>query len=205
VIETSSLDLYQYFSHTLNRGEMPAGEPFQMLHLITTCESVQMSFAFLFMHCLRPFLNHLTHRPLYKCCIHLPFYLPVFFAIWWVCRRLGWMRLRCLPLMPEEEAVDRAQLRWEHVWMCSRNPCSNSLLSASCQCSSLVVKMSGSPWSEVTLQSSGALYRKAYLGRLHFSLSNKSSVFKLPMQGKFSRIAKVYTVINTLIMLLSIW
>lgn len=32
-----------------------------------------------------------------------------------VCRRLGWMRLRCLPLMPEEKkgahALDRAQLR----------------------------------------------------------------------------------------------
>lgn len=71
MIETSSLDLYQYFSHTLNRGEMPAGEPFQMLHLITTCESVQMSFAFLFMRCLRLFLNHLTHSPLCKCCMYI--------------------------------------------------------------------------------------------------------------------------------------
>lgn len=103
-----------------------------------------------------------------------------------VCRRLGWIRLRCLPLMPKEEkraqALDGAQLRWERVWMCSRNPCSHSLLSPSRQCSSLVVKMSGSLWSEVILQSSGALYRKAFLGRLHFSLSNKSGVFKLQMQ-----------------------
>lgn len=54
-----------------------------------------------------------------KGCIHLSFYQPVFcFAISWErLRRLGWMRLRCLSLMPEEgkgaHALDRAQLRWE--------------------------------------------------------------------------------------------
>lgn len=61
-METSSLDWYQYFSHTLRRGEMPAGGPFQMLHLIPTRERVLMSFAFPFMRCLRLFLNYLTHR-----------------------------------------------------------------------------------------------------------------------------------------------
>lgn len=129
MIETSSLDLYQYFSHTLNRGEMPAGELFQMLHLITTCESVQMSFAFLFMHCLCLFLNHLTHSPLCKCCMYISLSICLSSALQFGESAVGWMRLRCLPLMPEEEALDGAQLRWERVWTCSRNPCSNSLLS----------------------------------------------------------------------------
>lgn len=120
-----------------------------------------------------------------------------------VCRRLGWMRLRCLSLMPEEgkgaHALDLAQLRWERVWMCGRNPCSQSLLSLSCQCSSLVVKMEDVRVTvvrnflflvEVVFQSSGSVYRMAFLGKLHFLLSNKSSVLKLQMQAKFNWIAK---------------
>lgn len=72
-METSSLDSYQYFSHTLRRGEMPAGGAFQILHLIPTWESMQMSFAFLFMHCLRLCLNHLTHRRLLEGLYTSPF------------------------------------------------------------------------------------------------------------------------------------
>lgn len=62
VMEISSLDSYQYFSHTLHRGEIPAGGQLQMLHLIPTWKSMQMSFAFRFTHYLHHCLNHLTYR-----------------------------------------------------------------------------------------------------------------------------------------------
>ncbi len=177
-METSSLDSYQYFSHTLHRGEMPAGGAFQMPHLIPTWESMQMSFAFLFMHCLRLCLNHLTHRLLLKglqaYISFLSASLMLLLFLENVCHRLGWMRLRCLSLMLEEgkgaHTLDQAQLRWERVWMCGRNPCSQSLLSLSCQCSSLAVKMEDVRVTvvknflfleEVVFWSSGSVYRMA--------------------------------------------
>lgn len=118
--ETSSLDLYQYFSHTLRRGEMTAGGPFQMLNLIPTRERRQMSFTFLFMLCLAfTISNCLLHYNVLCPSVWRSFYHAFFGLSEDISRRLGWNWGVCGWSFWKRRGMlsglGWAQLRWERL------------------------------------------------------------------------------------------
>lgn len=156
---------------------MPAGEPFQMLHLIITWESVQMSFAFLFMHCLCLSLNHLTHRSLCKV-LHTSPFLSACLLLCYLVRMsavgsAGWDWGVCHWCLRKR----RGHTLWiGPSWGESTSGCAAEIPAAT-RCSLRAV--SAPVWlskcqgrcGQKSYCSLGALYRKAFLGRLHFSLS----------------------------------